>query len=160
MGRKHNRIGAKAQKIPKEKKPKAPKKSKKSKKIIEKPFANGTMSSSAFFGFIRSALRNKSRFWKPVNDCRYKNRIPYKGDNKRRKWTYICEECKGHFDSKEVAVHHLVPAGSLLSFEDLPLFVKNLFCDGDKLKLVCSECHDKEHEKLENKKLIDNYGNS
>lgn len=133
-------------------------KAKKQKKVIEKPFANGTMSSSAFFGFIRSALRQKSRWWKPINDCRLKNRIPYKGDNKRRKWTYVCEECKGHHDSKEVAVHHLIPAGTLTCFEDLPLFVKNLFCDGDKLKLVCNKCHDREHEKLENKEILDNYG--
>lgn len=145
---------------------KVPKKTRKVKKIIEKPFADGSMSSSAFFGFIRSALRQKSRFFKSINNCRLNNRIPYIGPNKRRKWTYICQECGGHFDSKEVAVHHIIPAGTLTTFEDLPLFVKNLFCNSDKLKLVCNvskngkkSCHDLQHEKLENQKIIENYGN-
>lgn len=137
---------------------KSPKKARKVKKVVEKPFADGTMTSSVFFSFIRSALRQKSRFFKSISNCRLKNRIPYKGPNKRRKWTYICEECKGEFDSKEVQVHHLIPVGTLTCFNDLPAFVENLFCNSDKLKLVCSKCHDKHHEELENKKIIDNYG--
>ena len=137
----------------KQKKIKAPK-IRKSK--VEKPFADGKMSKSAFFSFIRSALRQKSRFFKSVNNCRLNNRIAYKGPNKRRKWTYICQGCGGHFDGKEVEVHHKIPAGSLNSFEDLPKFVENLFCNSDKLMLVCKvgkngkkSCHDIEHEKLE-----------
>lgn len=114
---------------------------------MEKPFADGTMSNSGFFGFIRSALRQKSRFFKSINNCRLNNRIPYKGPNKRRKWTYICQECKGEFDSKDVQVHHIIPVGTLTCFEDLPKFVENLFCNSDKLKLVCTKCHNKEHGK-------------
>ena len=119
---------------------------KRARKVVEKPFGDGTMSNSGFFGFIRSALRQKSRFFKSINNCRLNNRIPYKGPNKRRKWTYICQECKGEFDSKDVQVHHVIPVGTLTCFEDLPKFVENLFCNSDKLKLVCTKCHNKEHE--------------
>lgn len=126
---------------------KRPKKIKKPKIVVEKPFADGTMTTSGFFGFIRSALRQKSRFFKSINNCRLNNRIPYTGPNKRRKWTYICEECKGEFDSKDVQVHHTLPVGTLTCFEDLPKFVENLFCNSDKLKLVCTKCHNKEHNK-------------
>ncbi len=140
----------------KQKVPRKAKKSKLPKKIVEKPFADNTLTSSAFFQMIRSALRKRTMFWKPVTTCRNRQRIPYVGPNKLRKWTYICEGCGREFQGTEVVVHHKIPAGELNSFEDLGGFVKNLFCDSDKLMLVCKvekdgimSCHDKEHEKLE-----------
>jgi len=159
MGRKNRR---KVVKRPTKKRKKAVKTNKKAK---IKPFADGTMSSVGFFGMIRSALRKRTMYWKPIATCRNRARIPYIGPNKLRKWTYVCEGCKGHFMGTEVAVHHKIPAGTLTRFEDLADFVRNLFCDSDKLMLVCNisrngkkSCHDVEHEKLENQKIIENYG--
>lgn len=43
---------------------------KKPKKVINKPFADGTMSSSAFFSMIRSCLRQKSRWWHSIKVCK------------------------------------------------------------------------------------------
>lgn len=152
MGRKHNRIGIK---IPKEKKPKAPKKVR---KLVEKPFCDGTMSNAAFFGMLRSVLRKRTMFWKPITQCKNRQRFKYIGPNKLRKWSYTCECCGGEFDSKGVAVHHKIPAGELRMFEDLPGFVKRLFCDSIDLILLCNKCHEDSHEKIENNKIIDNYG--
>ncbi len=53
----------------------------------------GTMTESAFWSFIRSALRQKSRWWKPITQCKQKSRRTYKGPNKRQKFEYQCNEC-------------------------------------------------------------------
>lgn len=119
----------------------------KKKKVVEKPFADGTLSNAAFFSSIRSALRQKSRWFLPIKNCKERQKVAYTGPNKRRKWMYKCEGCNELFDSKEVNVHHSIECGELNSFEDLPGFVKRLFCDSKDLKLVCSKCHDKEHGK-------------
>jgi hypothetical protein len=96
---------------------------------------------------IRSALRQKSRWFLPIKNCKERQKVAYEGTNKRRKWLYKCEGCGDLFDSKDVNVHHVIECGELKSFEDLPGFVKRLFCDSKDLKLVCSKCHDKEHGK-------------
>lgn len=107
------------------------------------------MTSSMFFSWLRSGLRKLTvRGWKPINECRQEAKIPYVGDNKRMKWLYVCNECKEAFPDKEISVHHIKPVGSLLSFEDLPQFCKNLFCEKEGLKVLCTSCHTKEHEKL------------
>src|SRR5690348_4737622 len=102
-------------------KPKKPK--------IEKPFCDGKMSNAAFFGMIRSLLRKRTMFWKPITECKNRQKIKYTGPNKLRKWSYICQECSKEYDSKGVSVHHKIPAGELKSFLDLPGFVERLFCD-------------------------------
>jgi len=109
---------------------------------------NGTMTESAFFGWIRSKLRQMSmRGWKPVSQIRLEARVPYKGVNKRRKYSYICTKCKKEVDGKNCAVHHTIPAGSLKSFNDLPEFCEKLFCEKQFLILLCNKCHDLEHKK-------------
>lgn len=67
--------------------------------------------------------------------------MPYKGDNKRRKFSYICAECKGEFDAKSVAVDHIQAAGQLNSKEDIADFIEKLFCEVEGLQVLCDECH-------------------
>lgn len=117
------------------------------KQKVEKPFADGTMSNSAFFGMIRSALRNKSRFYYSIRVARERARVPYTGINKKRKWMYKCEVCNGLYSDKETNIHHRLECGTLASFEDLPGFVERLFCSSDGLMCVCDSCHDKIHGK-------------
>jgi 5-methylcytosine-specific restriction endonuclease McrA len=102
----------------------------------------GTMSESAFWGFIRSALRQKSRWWKPIMICKQKSKRPYKGPNKRQKFEYQCNSCKQWFPEKQINIDHIVPAGSLNSASDLPGFVERLFCEENNLQTLCSNCHD------------------
>jgi hypothetical protein len=74
----------------------------------------------------------------------------YKGDNKRQKWEYKCAQCKGWFSEKEIAIDHIVEAGSLKSGQDLEKFVNQLFCEKDGLQVLCNKrldnkesCHKK-----------------
>ena len=102
----------------------------------------GTMTNAMFWSFIRSALRNKSRWWKPITQCRMSARRPYKGPNKRQKFEYQCNQCKNWFPDKQIAVDHKIPAGSLNSGDDLKGFVERLFCEVEHLQCLCSNCHD------------------
>lgn len=121
------------------------------KKIVKTRNA-GTMSESAFWSFIRSALRQKSRFWKPITQCKMKARRPYKGALKRQKWEYQCNHCKKWFPDKAVNVDHIIPAGSLNSAKDLPGFVERLFIEIDGLQVLCSSCHNVKTQKEKNGK--------
>lgn len=103
----------------------------------------GTMTESGFWSFIRSALRQKSRFWKPILQAKLAARRVYKGPNKRQKFEYQCNECKNWFPEKHINVDHINPAGSLSCSADLPGFVDRLFCEQDNLQVLCEKCHDK-----------------
>ena len=102
---------------------------------------SGTMTESAFWSFIRSGLRQKSRYWKPITECKMKSRRAYKGPNKRQKFEYKCKSCNEWFQYKQINVDHICPAGSLNCAQDLPGFVERLFCEQDNLQVLCTECH-------------------
>lgn len=114
---------------------------------VEKPYNNGTFSQNMLMQFLRSGLRKMSMRWKPIAQTRKDAQVPYKGDNKRRKYSYVCSICKGEYDAKSCAVHHLHEVGTLKSFEDLGEFAKNLFCEKDSLILCCHACHSSLHSK-------------
>ncbi len=128
--------------IKKKRKPRKPR--------VAKPRNAGTMTESAFWSFIRSALRQKSRFWKPILQCKYEARRAYKGPNKRQKFEYLCNSCNKWFPDKKINVDHMVPAGSLNCAQDLPGFVERLFCEKEHLQVLCETCHD---EKTKQEKL-------
>lgn len=109
----------------------------------------GTMTEAAFWGMIRAALRQKSRWWKPVAQAKQEAKRRYKGPNKRQMWEYQCNNCKNWYAEKNVNVDHICPAGSLNSAQDLPGFVERLFCEVDGLQCLCLTCHDVK-TKLEN----------
>lgn len=92
--------------------------------------------------WLRSGLRKISRRYPPIYEALNNAKVPYTGDNKRKKWLYRCADCQQLFDGKQVAVDHIIPAGTLLSFNDLPSFCANLFCGADGLQTLCKECHD------------------
>lgn len=108
---------------------------------VERTRNGGTMTESAFWVMIRTALRNKSRFWKPINDCKIKARRPYKGQDKRQKWEYQCKICKDWFKYEQIHVDHIHACGELNSFNDLPGFVERLFVEVDGLQCLCHNCH-------------------
>lgn len=102
---------------------------------------SGTLTESAFWSFIRSALRQKSRWWKPVSECKQKSKRPYKGPNKRQKFEYQCNYCKKWYAEKNINVDHIIPAGTLTCANDLPGFVERLFVEVEGLQCLCTECH-------------------
>ena len=111
------------------------------KEKIPKTRNNKTMTESAFWSFIRSALRQKSRWWKPITQCKLNAKRVHKGPNKRQKFEYLCNECKNWFPEKQINVDHIEPAGSLNCANDLPAFVEKLFCEVDNLQVLCTTCH-------------------
>lgn len=111
--------------------------------------ANGTMTESAFWGMIRSALRQKSRFYPPVKAVKEEARRVYTGANKKQKWEYRCTHCKKWFPEKEVEVDHIIEAGSLRNGDDLKGFVERLFCEKDGLQVLCkAKCHREKTAKM------------
>ena len=140
----------KKKEIIKKKLPKS--RSKTVKKRVSKPRVprtrnNNTMTDYAFFGWIRQVLRRASMYWKPIAQVRKEAQVPYHGTNTRRKYSYVCNDCKGEFAGKSINVHHNFEVGTLTCFEDLPAFVENLFCEKEFLVVLCTECHDKRHNK-------------
>lgn len=108
---------------------------------VPKTRGNKTLTESGFWGMIRSALRQKSRWWAPMKLAKEKARRPYKGDNKRQKWEYKCNNCKDWYSDKEIEVDHIIEAGSLRNGDDLKGFVERLFCEEEGLQILCKTCH-------------------
>ena len=119
---------------------------------VAKTRNNGTMSEAAFWSFIRSALRQKSRWWKPIAECKARAKRPYKGPLKRQKFEYQCNQCKEWYPEKKINVDHIVPAGTLTCANDLPAFVERLFCEQENLQCLCIDCHDMKTQEEKNKK--------
>lgn len=111
------------------------------KQKVPKTRNHGTMTEAAFWAFIRSSLRRRTIVWKPVKAAKDAAKIPYKGNNPRRKWSYVCASCGGVFSDKEIEVDHIIEAGSLRCAEDLSGFVERLFCEVDNLRVLCLDCH-------------------
>lgn len=112
----------------------------------------GTLTESGFWSFIRSALRQKSRWWKPISQAKANVKRPYKGPLKRQKFEYQCNQCKKWYADKNVNVDHKIPAGSLNCAEDLPGFVERLFCEVEHLQVLCTQCHNIKTQKEKNGK--------
>jgi len=105
--------------------------------------AGGEWTEAAFYGFLRSGLRQMSRRWPPVARLAMRAaRRKYEGPNKRQKWEYLCAECGHWFMGKECHVDHIVPCGSLKSIDDVSGFVERLFCEPEGLRVLCEQCHE------------------
>jgi len=87
------------------------------------------------FGKIRSALRNMTRWWKPIQAVRKRVKV---GVGKNAK--YYCESCKTLHD--KIEIDHIVGAGSLRSYADLEGFCKRLFEENpNNYMALCKKCH-------------------
>ena len=107
----------------------------------------GTMTNAMFFQWLRNKLRRASMYWHPISQVMKDAQVPYKGPNKRRKYSYMCSECHGIFSRTGVKAHHIIECGKLNSFADLSGFTERLFIEKDGLRVLCSKCHDKIHKK-------------
>lgn len=107
-----------------------------------------TLTEAQFWGMIRSAFRQRSMFWPPINKCKKNARRPYEGENKRRKWEYQCAKCKEWWAEKETVVHHIIPTGELKKYDDLPGFVERMFCEIEGFEVLCKNCHKDIHQKI------------
>lgn len=124
------------------------KRSKAPKKVVKKraprtpPYPNyPAWSTSRFYGFLRSALRSAYNRYPPKWEVLKQASRPYSGPDKRKKTEYQCAICSNWYSSKDISVDHIIPAGSLLSLEDLPGFCARLFCSKEDLRVLCNPCH-------------------
>ncbi len=109
---------------------------------VHRTRAGGEWTEAAFWGFMRGILREGVRKWPPVvrlalDKVRRKNQ----STNKRLKWEFQCYECGHWFPRKEVEVDHIVPCGSLRSWDEFRTFSERLFCETDGLAIRCKTCH-------------------
>lgn len=113
--------------------------------------AGGEWTEAAFWGFIRSGLRQLSRRWPPiVRQIFVGKRRMSQSANKRLKWEFQCEQCGGWFPRKAIEVDHVEPCGQLRSFEDVAVFSERLFCEAEKLRLYCVTCNQKRKNEITN----------
>ena len=102
-------------------------------KRVQRTRNGGQWTEARYFGFIRSALRSAFQKWGPKHEAK---KLAKKGHNQ-----YECCACNRIFGNKDVEVDHIVPCGSLKSFEDLPDFVERMFCEAVGFQVLCKECH-------------------
>ncbi len=100
-----------------------------------------TWSEARFWGFLRSALRSAWSKWPPKYEVLAEAKRPYTGSNKLQKWEFLCTKCGSYYKQKDVSVDHIIPAGSLSSWEDIPEFASRLFVGKDQLRVLCNTCH-------------------
>lgn len=112
---------------------------------------NSATTNSAYFAKIRSALRNAFRYWKPMMIALKSAERPYVGENKRQKKEYQCNMCKQWFKRTDVQIDHIVPCGSLRSYDDIVPFIKNLTKENPSdYQVLCKKDH---LEKTKNEKM-------
>ena len=121
------------------------------------------MTDAAFFGKIRSSLRQQWKYSKPHKDAMRRAKVPYVGEGRRRV-SVRCEKCHAEYaigekivtgttktgKEKKVtayAVHHPVEAGTLKCWDDISGFVERLFCPPEQLEVLCLSCHKEAHKK-------------
>ena len=88
---------------------------------------------SRYWSFIRSMLRK--------GFSRYPNKYKALANSKGGRNQYKCAGCNEIYGKKEVAVDHITPCGKLQSYEDVGVFVNNMFCSEDALQVLCTNCH-------------------
>lgn len=112
------------------------------KQLVPRTRNMGTMTEVEFFGKIRSALRRAFRFWKPMSAALDMASRPSESSNPRLKKEYQCAKCKEWFARKDVEIDHIEECGSLMSFSDIPTFVKNLTReDVGAYQVLCKKDH-------------------
>jgi len=108
---------------------------------VKKTRNGGTLTEAAYFGKIRSALRNAFKWWTPAKRAKDKARRPYKGGG-RQKWEYQCAICRKWYKGDEVQIDHVVPCGSLKCYDDIAPFLKRLTPENENaFQVLCKECH-------------------
>lgn len=98
-------------------------------------------SEAVFWSFVRSGLRSKHQRYPPRYAVLKAAERQSQSDNKRLKYEYQCNKCKLWHAKKDVKVDHIVPCGSLKTYEQLPGFVRRLFVGVKGLQVLCDKCH-------------------
>lgn len=93
--------------------------------------------------FIVSVLRAGARRWPPKFETLQEAFVGKKTNEKtgREAKHYECNECKGHFPSKDVQVDHIIPVVDPKGFTTWDDYITRLYCGKDNLQVLCITCH-------------------
>lgn len=112
---------------------------------VPKTRCSGLWTEARYRQFIKSNLRQATRKWAPIQQCKKKAWL-------RRGW-YRCEECTAEAPTtvvndkgKRVAgvyVDHILPIiDPSVGFVSWDETIARMFCELDNLQLICKDCHD------------------
>jgi cytochrome c5 len=130
------------------------KKKKVSRQRVPRTHAGGTWTRARYFSFIRSALRRASSNYPVKYQVLNENRRakPPKKAGKHR-YEHQCNSCRKWVPQKDIDIDHIVPAGSLNSYEDLPGFAERLLPNSaEAYQKLCKKCHQVKTDKERGKK--------
>lgn len=110
----------------------------------EKNRCNGQWTESRYRSFITSLIRSGSNRWAPISDT--------KKDARVSRGLYECACCKEHVPPtvrdgrrrvQNIFVDHIDPiVDPEIGFESWDVFIEKMYCEKDKLQLLCKACHD------------------
>jgi 5-methylcytosine-specific restriction endonuclease McrA len=106
----------------------------------KEPWEEAGWSKSKYFSFIRSNLRKMTMRW-PVKQKYLSSLCRPAPKGSRFKYVCNCEQCGVELGKSKAEIDHIIPAGSLKGYEDLPGFVSRLLCTSSNLRLLCHDCH-------------------
>lgn len=94
--------------------------------------------------WVIPALRARSRFWPPINECRNRAKVKvedgfFKNGNPKYKIMYKCEKCGAIVD--KIQVDHKREVGSFVQHGSWDKYIAALFCEIDNLQSLCENCH-------------------
>lgn len=102
-----------------------------------------TLTESQYFSKIRSALRSCFRYWKPMAIALENSSRKSQSLNKKLKKEYQCAHCSEWFKREDVEIDHVIPAGSLKTYDDIAPFIIRLTTEkiSDYQILCKTKCH-------------------
>jgi hypothetical protein len=80
--------------------------------------------------YVKAALRRTWGRSRQRQQALYNAKISY--------GQYRCAECENIFRRKDIDVDHIDAVGR---FKDFDTYIERLFCDSNKLAILCKTCH-------------------
>jgi 5-methylcytosine-specific restriction endonuclease McrA len=90
--------------------------------------------------YVKAALRRTWGRSRQRQSALYNAKIAY--------GQYRCAKCGNIFRRKDIEVDHIDAVGKFKNFDT---YIERLFCDSNKLAILCKDCH-KKKTKLDRKK--------
>lgn len=84
--------------------------------------------------FLKQQLRRLSYKWPAYNECWKRAKGPGRG------W-YYCAAHRGLVQRKDARCDHIEPVIPVTGWDGLVGFCKRLFCEAEKLQILCTACH-------------------
>jgi hypothetical protein len=108
---------------------------------VELTRAHHTKTEAEFWAFILSALRKATKYWKPKMVKLEEGRRPSQSSNKRLKWEFSCESCKGWFPQSEIEIDHIIPCGGINGLDKVCNWIIKAFVEIEGFQRLCTTCH-------------------